>query len=99
MTSATCEFRGHALGTRWTMRPALVGAGIVIPKAHFDRECSRCRHVDRVWADIEGPRQAQPRALTLSAWLEANGATVRPPPGEIVVPDQRELAALVARAQ
>lgn len=89
---AICVVKGHVLADVWVMRPALVGAGIVIPKVHFDRHCGRCGNLDSVWADIEGTTAAQPTSLTLTAWLEANGATIQAPAGEIKVPDQAELA-------
>lgn len=82
-----CALRGHVLGDTWTIRPPLVGAGMTIPKVHFDRTCSRCGQTDRVWADIAGECRPQPAALPLVAWLERNGATVAPPAGRIVAPN------------
>jgi hypothetical protein len=98
---AICLARGHVLAPAWVMRPALVGAGIVIPKVHFDRNCGRCGKLDSVWADIEGDVLPQPESLSLAAWLLANGATVSAPAGDIRVPNQTELdriAKIVRRA-
>lgn len=94
-----CLVRGHVLEPRWIMRPAWVGAGIDIPKAHFDRRCKRCEKLDSVWADIEGDHSAQPDAMLLPAWLLANGATVTPPEGEIRLPNTDELAELAQKLQ
>ncbi len=91
VAEAICAVRGHVLAELWVMRPAIVGAGIVIPKVHFDRNCSRCGKLDSVWADIEGPTKPQAKWMTLTEWLEANGAGVPAPAGEIRVPDQAEL--------
>ena len=78
------------------MRPAWVGAGIWIPKVHFDRACRRCGHVQRVWTPIEGESRPQEQAMTLPAWLEANGVDVKRPAGEIRYPISEEIEAMVA---
>lgn len=95
-----CLFGRHKPADHWVMRPALVGAGVVIPKVHFDRACLRCRQsADRVWADIVGVAQPQEKAMSLAEWMAAQGLTVPFPPGEVRVPDQAEIAALVAKAE
>jgi len=85
--SVECELRGHVWGDTWTLRPPLVGAGIVIPKVHFDRVCRRCGSTDRVWVDIVGECRPMPASLPLVTWLEQNHATVQPPAGRIVAPN------------
>ena len=92
-----CEARGHAYPDTWVMRPAWVGAGISIPKVHFDRRCSRCRTADIVWVDIEGDTSPRDRAMPLLNWLDDHGATVRAPAGAVSVPDPTEMAAIAGR--
>ncbi len=82
----TCLVQGHDYPDDWTIRPAWVGAGISIPKVHFDRACRRCRTMEHVWADIEGDRSAMPRGMTLREWLESHGASVQAPPGIVHYP-------------
>lgn len=94
-----CIVRGHVLTDAWIMRPAWVGAGIVIPKVHFDRTCQRCGALDTVWADIEGATVGQPETMVLPAWLLANSATVTPPPGVVKNPPVDELSAIAAKAE
>lgn len=94
---AICAVRGHVLEDAWIMRPALVGAGIVIPKVHYDRNCARCGHLDSVWADIDGATSPQPTTMPLRRWLEANNATAPAPDGEVRYPAIDELADLVRK--
>lgn len=95
---AICAVRGHVLDDVWIMRPALVGAGIVIPKVHYDRYCKRCGVSDIVWADIAGATSPQPTSMSLRAWLEVNGASAPTPEGEIHYPNVEELGAIVRKA-
>lgn len=95
---AICVIRGHVLEDVWVMRPALVGAGIVIPKVHYDRNCKRCGSLDSVWADIDGATSPQPTAMSLRTWLEVNGASAPAPDGEIRYPAVDELGALMRKA-
>lgn len=93
-----CLAGRHLPEDHWVMRPPLVGAGIVVPKVHFDRGCRRCRGTSqRVWADVEGTTGPLSETMTLSAWLTHHGATVKAPKGEIRVPDQAEIEALLTR--
>lgn len=93
-----CGLGGHDYPPSWVMRPAWVGALVVIPKVHFDRPCRRCGHVQRYWTPIEGTLLPQPEAMPLPAWLAATGGTVTPPAGEIRYPDVGELAAVASAA-
>lgn len=93
-----CAIGRHQPEPFWVLRPAWVGAGISVPTVHFDKACARCRKtVDRVWSDIVGDTSPLPEAMTLSDWLQRHGATVPAPAGEVRVPDQAEIAGLVAQ--
>lgn len=84
-----CIIGRHKPGDHWVIRPALVGAGIVIDKVHFDLGCARPRclaTVERVWADIEGETGPLPRAMPLADWLHHHGATVPVPAGPVFTP-------------
>lgn len=93
-----CLAGDHDFAGAWVMRPAWVGAGITIPKVHFDRPCRRCKRLEIRWVDIEGDRTPLERAMSLSDWLTVHGATVKAPPGEIRVPNVGELAELARKA-
>lgn len=93
-----CLVRGHDVDDVWVMRPAWVGAGIVIPKVHFDRRCRRCGALDSTWREILGETKPQAEPMVLAAWLLANDATVEAPAGEIRMPNTDELANLAAKA-
>lgn len=87
----SCAVHGHQFSASWTIRPAWVGAGISIPKVHFDRQCSRCRATQHVWSDIVGDTTPRDRAMTLREWLEDHGATVPRPPGKVHFPPVAEV--------
>lgn len=93
-----CDELGHDYPDVWTMRPAIVGAGISIPKVHFDRRCRRCRQAAIVWADIQGDTSPFDQTMTLSKWLEAHNALVAAPPGEVRVPDMADVATRLIQA-
>jgi hypothetical protein len=82
-----CILGGHAYPDAWVIRPAWVGAGVSIPKVHFDRTCTRCGQNEHVWSDVEGDRAPRERAMTLREWLEAHpGTTVTAPAGTVHFP-------------
>lgn len=87
---------GHDPEPTWTLRPALVGSGVVIDQVHFDQQCRRGMHQARIeWRRILGDVAAQPTAMTLTDWLLANGATIESPPeGPVVTPDAAEIQRL-----
>jgi hypothetical protein len=83
-----CLLGNHAYDNDdWILRPAWVGAGISLEAVHFDRNCTRCRHLESVWAPVEGERAAQSEPLHLSEWLTRNGASVERPDGVIRLPE------------
>lgn len=88
-----CLAGNHVYDDVWTLRPAWVGAGISIEAVHFDRNCVRCRHLDSVWAAIEGDQSSLAEPLYLSEWLRRHGATVETPEGTIRLPEGGTLSA------
>jgi hypothetical protein len=96
-----CLVGRHKPAGHWVLRPALVGAGVVIPKVHFDRACTRdhcTATAERLWAEVEGETRPLEVTLPLVAWLKAQGARIAMPAGEIRVPDEAEVSELLAKA-
>lgn len=87
LSEAVCAVKGHQDPEAWTLRPAWVGAGIRIPKVHYDKSCRRCGRTHREWRDVAGEPIALDRTMQIAAWLEQTGATiVDPPDGPVVFP-------------
>lgn len=90
--SKQCLIGRHKPAAYWELRPALIGAGIVIDQVHFDRPCLRCSTMaDRIWSPLVSPNAlvAQPEALPLQAWLgrQSDVRILEVPEGEVRHPN------------